>query len=95
MEAIPEWVGTQLTPWGIVVIIALLVLTGGLRSNREFKSMEQEKEHWRAAAKTQQETNRVLAESISKQEIASETVSRFMSELQEFQRQQNGGGDSP
>lgn len=91
LEGIPWELITDLTPAAIVSIAVLLLMLGGLYPKRTVDALERQKEYWREAAEKQRETVQVQAQTISKQEIVSDTIAKVMDAVQDANRRDGGG----
>lgn len=50
LEAVVDAPAEILTPWGLLGVVVLLVLTGKLRPDSHFKELREDRDNWRKAA---------------------------------------------
>lgn len=81
----------ELTGWGIVGLVVLLIVFGRLVPRGTFRALERERDHWRAASETLRDTNAVQARTIEKQLVVGETVERVMGAVQSSHGVDGGG----
>lgn len=79
----------ELTPYGLLMLAILLILTGRLVPRNTYQAMERAKEHWRDTATKNAETINVQAQTIEKQTTIGDTVEKVMSAIQTA-----GGGEN-
>lgn len=89
MEAIPWAILGELTPYALLMLAILLILTGKLVPISTYRAMERAKEHWRDTATKNTETIHVQAQTIEKQTMIGDTVEKVMSAIQTA-----GGGEN-
>lgn len=90
LEGIPWAAIGGLTPAALLSIAVLLILTGKIVPKATYDSMVEQKNFWRNTCGTQQETIHVQAQTISKQEVASDSIVKIMTAVQEANRDSGG-----
>lgn len=83
LEAIPWTVIFDISAQGIVVLVVIMILRGDLVPSRFYKSIEEQKEHWRKAAETLRESNALQAKAIQNQNDIGDTVVKIMTAIQD------------
>lgn len=83
LDVIPWSVLGDIGAQTIVVIVVFMILRGDLVPVRFYRTIVEQKEHWRSTANLLQETNQVQAKTIEKQAAVGDTVVRVMSAVQD------------
>lgn len=83
IESIPWTALVDVGASGLVVVVVLMIFTGRLVPVVFYRTLAEQKEHWRKAAETLRETNAIQAKTIEKQTVVGDTVVRVMSAVQD------------
>lgn len=83
LESIPWSSVLDISASGLLVVVVIMILRGDLVPIRFYRSILEQKEHWREAAEKLRETNAVQAKTIEKQTIVGDTFVKVMSAVQQ------------
>lgn len=83
-DGIPAWVGQDLTPWSIVGLMVLALLTGRVIVPRYYyRELLADRDRWRAVAESQTASVQVFASAMPELLEVGKTTDKVMTAIQE------------
>lgn len=81
MDSIPGWVGDSLTPWGLLLIVVVMILTGRLVPRVYFLEVKQDRDLQKATNESLATAVTSISEAIPDILEVAETTHKIMTEV--------------
>lgn len=82
-DDLPTWVGEQLTPWGIIIIVVVFIISGRLIPLFYYKELKEEVDRLRASNKNLTTAVGLFAEAMPEVLEFGKTTAKIMDSVQE------------